>query len=65
MTRRPTGKTKVNIYFDDRILEALRVIGASRGITYSELIRQACHRFVHAEGGKVVQESMELKRLIK
>lgn len=64
MTRPSTGKTKVNIYFDDRILEALRRIGEARGITYSELIREACRRFVFTEGGKVVQENVEYKRLV-
>lgn len=64
MTRPSTGKTKVNIYFDDRILEALRRIGEARGITYSELIREACRRYVFAEGGKVVQESVEYTRLV-
>lgn len=64
MTRPSTGKTRVNIYFDDRILEALRRIGEARGITYSELIRDACRRYVFAEGGKVVQENVEYKRLV-
>lgn len=65
MTRSPTGKTKINIYFDDRILEALRRIGAARGVTYSELIREACRRFVVIEGGKVVQEQHEIKKVLK
>lgn len=64
MTRPSTGKSKVNIYLDDRMLEALRRIGEARGITYSELIRDAIRRFVFAEGGKVVQESVEYKRLV-
>jgi hypothetical protein len=60
-----TGKTKISIYFDDRILEALRVIGRARGVTYSELIREACRKFAVVEGGRVVQESHELKRIVK
>ena len=64
MTRPSTGKSKVNIYLDDRMVEALRRIGEARGVTYSELIREACRRYVYAEGGKVVQELTEYKRLV-
>jgi len=64
MTRPSTGKTKVNIYFDDRMLEALRRIGEARGITYSELIREACRKFVFDESGKVVQEVVEYRKLV-
>lgn len=64
MSRPSTGKVKINIYFDDRMLEALRRIGAARGITYSELIREACRQFVHIESGKVIQEMTEYKKLV-
>jgi hypothetical protein len=64
MTRPSTGKRKVNIYFDERMIEILRRIGETRGVTYSELIREACRRYVYEEGGKVVQEAAEYKRLV-
>lgn len=64
MPRSPTGKSKLNIYFDDRVLEALRRISAARGVTVSEMIREACRRYVFAEGGKVVQEAVEYKKLV-
>lgn len=64
MTRPSTGKKKVNIYFDERMLEALRRIGETRGITYSELIREAVRKYVFAEGGKVIQEAVDYKRLV-
>lgn len=64
MTRPSTGKRKVNIYFDERMIEALRRIGEQRGVTYSELIREACRRYVNAEVGIVVQEAVEYKRLV-
>ena len=32
--------------------------------TYSELIREACRRYVAQEVGKVVQEAVEYKRLV-
>lgn len=64
MGRPSTGKTKVNIYLDDNMLEAVRRIGAARGVTYSECIREACRRYVHAEAGKVIQEAVEYKKLV-
>lgn len=64
MTRPSTGKKKVNIYFDERMLEALRRIGEARGVTYSELIREACRKYVFGESGKVVQEAVEYKKLV-
>lgn len=64
MTRPASGKTKINLYFDDRVLEALRRIGASRGVTVSEMVREACRQYVFKEGGKVVQEAVEMKRLV-
>jgi len=64
VTRLPSGRTKVNTWMDDTTLEALRRIGAVRGVTYSELIRQATREFVLREGGKVVQESLDMKRLL-
>lgn len=64
MTRPSTGKVKVNIYFDERILEALRRIGEARGITYSELIREAVRQYVSKECGKVVQEAVDIRRLV-
>jgi len=63
MSRPSTGKVKVNTFMDAKILEALRIIGHARGVTYSELIREACRRFVMQEGGKVVAEKMEYNRL--
>ncbi len=64
MTRPSTGKVKVNIYMDERTVEAMRRIGAVRGVTHSELIREACRRYVNDEIGKVVQEAVEYKRLV-
>lgn len=63
MTRTPTGKTKINFYFDDRTLEGLRVIATHRGTTYSELIREACRLYVLNEGGKIIAEKTALKKL--
>jgi metal-responsive CopG/Arc/MetJ family transcriptional regulator len=64
MSRPSTGKHKVNIFMDDKILEALRRIGEARGVTYSELIREACRQYVFKEGGKVVQEAVEYRKLV-
>ncbi|MFI5397584.1 MAG: ribbon-helix-helix protein, CopG family [Candidatus Binatia bacterium] len=64
MSRPSTGKVKINVWFDERMMEALRRIGEARGVTYSELIREACRKYVFVEGGKVVQEAVEYKRLV-
>jgi metal-responsive CopG/Arc/MetJ family transcriptional regulator len=64
MSRPSSGKVKVNIYVDEKLLEALRRIGEARGVTYSELIREACRKYVYAESSKVVQEAVQYKALV-
>ena len=64
MTRPSTGKIKVNIYLDEKLLEGFRRIGEARGVTYSELVREAMRRYMQAEGGKVVQELVDYKKLV-
>jgi metal-responsive CopG/Arc/MetJ family transcriptional regulator len=64
VTRPSTGKKKINIFFDEKMFEALRRIGEARGVTYSELIREACRQYVFKEGGKVVQEAVEYRKLV-
>jgi metal-responsive CopG/Arc/MetJ family transcriptional regulator len=64
MPRIATGKVKVNIYLDEKVFEAMRRIGRARGITHSELIRDACRRYVLTEGGKVVQELVAMKQAL-
>jgi predicted DNA binding CopG/RHH family protein len=59
------GRTRLNLYFDERVLEALRRIAAARGTTYSELIRQACREYVLANGGRTVQEVQAITEMNK
>lgn len=63
MPRRPLGRTKVNIYLDDKVMQALRLIGEARGTTYSELIREAMRVYVLKEGPKFLQEQRALQEL--
>lgn len=60
-----SGRTRLNLYFDDRILEAMRRMAEARGTTYSELIRQACREYVLANGGRTVQEVAAIAQMNK
>lgn len=63
MTRAPAGNTKINIYFSEQVLEALRAMARKRGTTYSELIREACRVYTLREGPKVVEEAKAIREL--
>lgn len=63
MTRTPAGNSKINIYFNDRVLEALKHLAIARGTTYSELIRQASHEYVLKHGPKIVEDVKAIKEL--
>lgn len=50
MTRTRVGdRIRVNFYFDQQVLDALRKLAELRNITYSELIRTACAEYVVRE----------------
>lgn len=63
MTRAPAGNVKINIYFSEQVLEALRAMARKRGTTYSELIREACRAYTLKEGPRVVEEARTIKEL--
>lgn len=65
MVRTRTDRVKINIYFQERVLEGMRRLATARGTTYSELIREACREFVVREGGKVLADNVTLKELTK
>lgn len=65
MVRTRTDRIKINIYFQERVLEGMRRLAAARGTTYSELIREACREYVVREGGKVLADNVTLKELTK
>ena len=65
MVRTKNDRCRLNLYFDQRVFEAMRRIAEARGTTYSELIREACREYVLANGGRVVKESVTMKELTK
>lgn len=65
MTRASAGNTKINIYFNDAVLEALKKLARARGTTYSELIREASRDFVLRKGPEMLSEVKTVKELAK
>lgn len=65
MTRAPAGNAKINIYFNERVLDALRKLALMRGTTYSELIREACREYVVTKGADILKDSAAIKGLSK
>lgn len=59
------GRIRINLYFDEVVLEALRRIAEKRGTTYSELMRQIAREWVLTQGGRTVQEVQALAEQIK
>lgn len=65
MTRQSAGNTKINIYFNERVLDALRKLALAKGTTYSELIREACAHYVLKEGPKIVTDIKAIRELAR
>lgn len=66
MSRTPiSGRIRLNLYFDENVLEALRRIAEKRGTTYSELIRQISREWVLEQGGRTIQEVQAIAAQIK
>lgn len=65
MTRTSAGNTKINIYFNDQVLDALKKLALARGTTYSELIREACRSYVLKEAPKIIDETKTIKAVGK
>lgn len=65
MSRTSAGNTKINIYFNDQVLEALKKMAIARGTTYSELIREASRAFVLKEAPKILEETSTIKKFGK
>lgn len=57
MARTSQDRVKVNVYLPRNLLAALQRLGQLRGTTYSELVRQACHRFVVTETPPATEEA--------
>jgi hypothetical protein len=65
MTRASAGNDKINIYFNAKVLAALKRLALAKGTTYSELIRQASLEFVLREGPKMMDEAKAVKEMAK
>lgn len=65
MVRIKNDRIRLNLYFDERVFEALRRMAEARGTTYSELIREACREYALANGGRTVKEAVTMKELTK
>lgn len=63
MTRAAAGNSKINIYFNDRVLEALRKLARLQGSTYSELIRRASEEYVVKHAGKIMDTAKAVREL--
>lgn len=57
MTRTRIGnRERINFYFDEQILEALKNLAIMKNTSYSELIRVACREYVVREGQKAIND---------
>jgi hypothetical protein len=57
MVRTAVGsRVRINFYFDEQVFEALKRIAVLKNVTYSELIRTACHEYVVREAVKAVAD---------
>lgn len=65
MTRATAGNSKINIYFNDGVLRALKVMARARGTTYSELIRDACRTYVVKNAAEAVATADAIKKVSK
>lgn len=60
MPRTPQDRTKVNLFLQSDVLAALKKMATIRGTTYSDLVRDACRRYVVSEGAKLVKEQQQM-----
>lgn len=66
MSRTPVGKReRINFYFDEQILEAMKKLALLNNTTYSELIRIACREYVVREGQKAIDSGAIIREVRK
>ena len=64
MTRTRVGnRERINFYFDEQVLEALKKLAVLKNTTYSELIRIACREYVVREGQKAINDGTIIKEV--
>lgn len=66
MVRTAVGsRVRINFYFDEQVFEALRKIAVLKNVTYSELIRTACHEYVVREAIKAQTDKAIINEVAK
>ncbi len=66
MSRTRVGnRERINFYFDEQVLEALKKLAVLKNTTYSELIRIACREYVVREGQKAINDGTIIKEVRK
>ena len=64
MARTRVGnRERINFYFDEQVLEALKKLAVLKNTTYSELIRIACREYVVREGQKAINDGSIIKEV--
>lgn len=64
MARTRVGnRERINFYFDEQVLEALKKLAVLKNTTYSELIRIACREYVVREGQKAINDGTIIKEV--
>jgi metal-responsive CopG/Arc/MetJ family transcriptional regulator len=64
MSRTSIGqRVRINFYFDQQMLDALRQLATVKNVSYSELIRTACRDYVVREGSLIIQGAHVVKTM--
>ena len=64
MARTRVGnRERINFYYDEQVLEALKKLAVLKNTTYSELIRIACREYVVREGQKAINDGTIIKEV--
>lgn len=56
-------RERINLFFDEEIVEGLKVLARLKNTTFSDLVRIACREYVLAEGQKAMTDHHMINRL--
>lgn len=65
MPRLNQNRVKITLWFQDEVLQAIKAISTARGVTYSELIREACRLYVLSNGPQASNERSVIQRVMR
>ena len=66
MTRTKVGdRIRINFYFDEHLLDAMRKLATLKNTTYSELIRVACREYAVREAPAALEAAKNVRELSK